>query len=170
MGDQRKSPDTGGASRPGSTGQQQNSANDNSAFRPGVQDHSAYAEWALSGIIDGFYAESQTSGRNVALNTAAFRAGQLVGGNVLGRGTAEQALVEAARSVGVPDHESASTIKSGLNSGMREPRRPEELQSGGGHQQARRQTPPPGRQPSPDQADKARRAALIAQQVCRMRG
>ena len=60
--------------------------------------------------------------RNGALNKAAFNLGQFVGSGVLLQADAEAALMGAARRCGLTDQESARTIKSGLESGQKEPR------------------------------------------------
>lgn len=141
--------------------QQSNLGSNSSRFGPERQDLSAYAERALSGIIDDFHTESQGSGRNVSLNTAAFRAGQLVGGGMIDRGEVERLLSNAARSTGLSEPEIKSTIRSGINSGTASPRHPEGTQV-----QQKNNRPLPGRAT----LDKAARAALTAQQVCRLAG
>jgi len=61
-------------------------------------------------------------GRNDRLNLAAYRLGQLVGGNELQRAAVEQALTTAAYRAGLGIRETASTIRSGLEQGIKEPR------------------------------------------------
>jgi len=61
-------------------------------------------------------------GRNHELNRAAFSVGQLVGGGELGREQAEDDLFDAAMGAGLGETEARRTIKSGLDSGEREPR------------------------------------------------
>ena len=63
--------------------------------------------------------------RNSQLNTSAFALGQLVGGRVLARFEAEAALASAADLAALGDSEIRSTLRSGLDAGEREPRRPE---------------------------------------------
>lgn len=63
--------------------------------------------------------------RNHRLNLAAFRLGRLVGGGVADEDVAREALLAAARTAGLSQHESGATIRSGLRAGMQRPRRPE---------------------------------------------
>jgi putative DNA primase/helicase len=63
--------------------------------------------------------------RNVTLNHAAFKLGQLVGGNQLTEAETRAALIEAAVRVGLGDNEAAKTITSGLEAGMKSPRKPQ---------------------------------------------
>jgi len=60
--------------------------------------------------------------RNDTLNTAAFSIGQLVGAGALDRTETEETLLQAAVSCGLPEPEARSTIASGLDAGVREPR------------------------------------------------
>lgn len=60
--------------------------------------------------------------RNGVLNTESFGIGQLVGADLLEYTEAEQALLSSALSNGMDRHEAQATIKSGLRSGMRNPR------------------------------------------------
>lgn len=60
--------------------------------------------------------------RNDALNRAAFSLGNFVGAGSLGYDQCEAALRSAAASVGLQDSEASRTIKSGLESGIRDPR------------------------------------------------
>jgi hypothetical protein len=71
---------------------------------------------------------SAGTGRNHALNTAAFRLGQLVGAGLLTREEAEATLTAAAVEAGLGQDprqvgEIPRTIASGLNAGIRNPRR-----------------------------------------------
>ncbi|MFE3451577.1 bifunctional DNA primase/polymerase [Nonomuraea sp. NPDC059194] len=61
--------------------------------------------------------------RNHTLNAAAFALGQLVVTGLLPRGLTEDALHAAANATGLSPREAAATIRSGLNSGARQPRR-----------------------------------------------
>lgn len=67
----------------------------------------------LAGAVEG--------NRNDALNKAAFRLGQFVGANVISRGEVEQALHDQAASLGLGERETELTIRSGIDSGIREP-------------------------------------------------
>lgn len=58
---------------------------------------------------------------NNTLNVHAFRIGQLVGSDSLGREHAEQALLKAATERGKPLREALATIKSGLDGGCKKP-------------------------------------------------
>ncbi|MBF0401820.1 MAG: hypothetical protein HQL90_13765 [Magnetococcales bacterium] len=117
---------------------------------------------ACASIIHG------DDGRNDALFKAGASMAELVAGGVLEEGETTQSLWDAARTAGLQDDEIRATLKSAFARGSQNPRTTPDRP--GGHQQARRQTPPPGRQASPDQDEKAKRAALVAQQVCRMAG
>ncbi|NRQ30682.1 bifunctional DNA primase/polymerase [Nonomuraea sp. NN258] len=61
--------------------------------------------------------------RNHAVNSAAFALGQLVTANLLPFGLVEEMLHAAAHEIGLPPREAASTIRSGLEAGTRQPRR-----------------------------------------------
>jgi hypothetical protein len=69
---------------------------------------------ALHGVTEGV--------RNESLNRAAFALGQLVGGGELEQGEAEDALEDAAFTIGLERLEARSTIRSGLRAGERSPR------------------------------------------------
>lgn len=67
---------------------------------------------------------SATEGaRNTVLNKAAFALGQLVGGGAIGREEVERSLTIAAQMSGLGDKEIESTIKSGIEAGVKQPRR-----------------------------------------------
>jgi len=61
--------------------------------------------------------------RNSTLNTAAFNLGQLVGAGALERGEVEASLTDVALAVGLEPSEIPTTIKSGVDAGIRTPRR-----------------------------------------------
>ena len=63
--------------------------------------------------------------RNNALNTSAFRMGQIVGGGHLDENQAVDALKQAALQMGLEACEIHPTIKSGLTAGRSNPRHPE---------------------------------------------
>ncbi len=63
--------------------------------------------------------------RNETLNRAAFSLGRLVGGGYLDRAGVEAALRAAAESIGLEPKEIDATLRSGLDSGMAQPRRVE---------------------------------------------
>jgi len=60
--------------------------------------------------------------RNDALNKAAFSMGTLVGAGLLDRARVEAELTAAALSAGLDEHEIQATIRSGLDSGVKQPR------------------------------------------------
>lgn len=85
-----------------------------------------YVGAALRGEADRV--TSAGTGRNHALNVAAFRLGQLVGAGLLAREDAEATLTAAAVEAGLGRDprqvgEIPRTIASGLNAGIRNPRR-----------------------------------------------
>ena len=61
--------------------------------------------------------------RNETLNKAAFSLGTLIGGGYLDRAEVEAALRGAAESVGLTGREAVATIRSGIEAGIRKPRR-----------------------------------------------
>lgn len=62
--------------------------------------------------------------RNHRLNVAAWRLGRLVAGGVVDEEIAHEALLAAAAASGLPAHESAATVSSGMTAGRRSPRQP----------------------------------------------
>jgi len=80
--------------------------------------------------------------RNAQLNQSAFALGQLVGAGVLDRGRVEADLYGKAKSIGLGEAETRTTITSGLEAGMKEPRElPERARKGGRGQQAGQREP-----------------------------
>jgi hypothetical protein len=63
-------------------------------------------------------------GRNSALNTAAYNLGRLIGGGALDERHVARVLTAAALRVKLGPVETARTIRSGLQAGKRQPRRP----------------------------------------------
>jgi len=84
-------------------------------------DFTAYAQKALAEELVALAGTPEGS-RNARLNQAAFALGQLVGAGVLDRGQVEAALSGAAAGIGLGDVEARATIRSGLDSGIKEPR------------------------------------------------
>jgi KaiC/GvpD/RAD55 family RecA-like ATPase len=80
-----------------------------------------YAEAALARECDDV-ARAPQGQRNHTLNAAAFSLGQLVAGGALGRDRVVDALMGAARQVGLGQQETERTIASGLRSGAATPR------------------------------------------------
>jgi hypothetical protein len=64
--------------------------------------------------------------RNHRLNLAAWRLGRLVAGGVADEAVVRDALLAAGIAAGLPRHESAGTVRSGMAAGMRNPRQPRE--------------------------------------------
>lgn len=62
--------------------------------------------------------------RNDTLNRAAFRLGQIVAVGALDEAEVTDALLAAARAIGLGEAEAARTVRSGLTAGERAPRRP----------------------------------------------
>jgi hypothetical protein len=81
-----------------------------------------YAEAALRRECDTLAAMGPDSGRNNALNRAAFNLGQLVAAGHLPEEDAAEALAAAAAACGLGDREAERTIASGLAAGQRHPR------------------------------------------------
>jgi hypothetical protein len=75
-------------------------------------------------------AGTQPGGRNHALNTAAFRMGQLAAHGWLAQHEIEDALLDAATRAGLPLAETEATIRSGLDAGLAAPRAGVELTAG----------------------------------------
>ncbi|GAB1821061.1 bifunctional DNA primase/polymerase [Herbidospora sp. RD11066] len=81
-----------------------------------------YAWRALHGETERLFSAGPGT-RNSTLNEAAFALGQLIANGLLPRHLVEGALQEAAETIGLPAHEAATTIRSGLTAGARTPRR-----------------------------------------------
>ncbi len=92
-------------------------------FDPGGR-ADAYARAALDRECE--LAATTGHGRNDQLNSSAFSLGQIVGAGLLDRGEVERRLFDAARASGYVGKDgplaARSTIKSGLDHGLREPR------------------------------------------------
>lgn len=85
-------------------------------------DYSNYVTETFNKIIDEL--RLTTTGRNNALNKAAHALGTLVASEwaQLDQHTAEQALYQTARAIGLTDREIPGTIDSGLKKGLAKPR------------------------------------------------
>lgn len=88
-----------------------------------------YVETAVRAEVDVLARMLPDTGRNQQLNTSAFSLGQLVGAGVLDRSTAESELINAARACGLDQDRKGggmrgvrATLKSGLESGIKQPR------------------------------------------------
>jgi hypothetical protein len=62
--------------------------------------------------------------RNVTLNRAAFRLGQLTTNGILDEASVAEVLLAAALNAGLDHHEAIGTIRSGMNAGHAHPRQP----------------------------------------------
>lgn len=80
-----------------------------------------YGRTALDAEL-GRLARAVDGSRNDALNTAAFRLGQLVAGGEIDEADAMLGLVDVARRIGLGAAEITATARSGLNAGMAHPR------------------------------------------------
>lgn len=85
-------------------------------------EYEAYAQRALADEIAKL-SGAHEPGRNNQLNKSAKALGELVGAGVLERGSVEAALYGVAVSIGLGEIETRGTIKSGLEAGMKEPRK-----------------------------------------------
>ncbi|MGP3935993.1 bifunctional DNA primase/polymerase [Nonomuraea sp. KM88] len=81
-----------------------------------------YALAALRGEIQRVL-DAVPGTRNDTLNLAAFALGQLIAPGLLPRALAEACLLNAAEATGLDFREAFTTIRSGLDSGLRRPRR-----------------------------------------------
>lgn len=81
-----------------------------------------YAMTALRGEVEKVL-NAKPGSRNNTLNAAAFALGQLAATGMLPRNLAEACLCDAAEAIGLSAREAFTTIRSGLDSGQRHPRR-----------------------------------------------
>lgn len=101
---------------------------DDAAYRPNPRPRHRSAPRRLGNALDGLVRHVQGAipgdeagrGRNCSLNWAAFRAGEHVAAGRLAEDEAEGALLQAALDMGLPEHEAARTIASGLSAGQME--------------------------------------------------
>jgi putative DNA primase/helicase len=88
----------------------------------------AYAAAALSNSFVELVAMGEGSGRNNALNGTAYRMGRMIGAGWIDRTTVETALMDASRQNGYEAKRGMkavnATIKSGLESGIKQPHEP----------------------------------------------
>ncbi|WP_207757055.1 bifunctional DNA primase/polymerase [Nonomuraea cypriaca] len=80
-----------------------------------------YALAAVRGEIERVL-DAVPGTRNDTLNIAAFALGQLIAASLLPRHLAEACLLNAAEAIGLDFREAFTTIRSGLDSGLRRPR------------------------------------------------
>lgn len=92
---------------------------------------SDYAAAALRRECEHLASLAPNTSRNDDLNTAAFNMGQLVGAGHISLDHVQQALAQAARAAGLPDHEIRTCLRTthggGLAEGAANPRRVPEL-------------------------------------------
>lgn len=81
-----------------------------------------YATAALD-AESGLVRNAAPGSRNRTLNRAAFSLGQLVGAKLLERSAVEVTLSAAAELAGLEEREVAATLRSGLEAGIKKPRR-----------------------------------------------
>jgi len=81
-----------------------------------------YVRAALNKELD-VVASAPEGDRNNSVNRAAFNLGQFIQAGLLPRVEVEQLLYQAATTIGLGHSESVKTIASGLNAGIRNPRR-----------------------------------------------
>jgi hypothetical protein len=103
------------------------------ACRPPIVEHGepvplragldAWARAALRGETDQV-SHAIEGTRNVTLNRAAFRLGQLTAGGILDEACVADVLLAAALGAGLEHHEATATIRSGLSAGHAHPRHP----------------------------------------------
>lgn len=91
------------------------------ATPPAAGSATGYGRAALRAELAKLMA-AEGGARNHALNAAAFSLGTLVGGGELAEDLVRNELASAASAIGLPDHEVAHTIASGLQEGLRRPR------------------------------------------------
>jgi hypothetical protein len=84
--------------------------------------NTAYLEKVLTDELEKLRSATQGH-RNDTLNEVAFNLGQFVGGGEFAQGDIEQALRQIARDIGLDDAEISKTLRSGLESGIRNPRK-----------------------------------------------
>jgi hypothetical protein len=103
------------------------------ACRPSIVEHAepvplpagldGWARAALRGEIDEVRHATEGT-RNVTLNRAAFRLGQLTTSGILDETTVADVLLAAALEAGLEHHEATATIRSGMSAGHAHPRHP----------------------------------------------
>lgn len=82
----------------------------------------SWARTALEGELDRL--RNSGSNRNDTLNRAVYSVAQIVAGGYLSESEVEQAFYELALAIGLDEAEIMPTIRSGMTSGMKQPRHP----------------------------------------------
>ncbi|MBF0440049.1 MAG: hypothetical protein HQL93_13155 [Magnetococcales bacterium] len=119
--------------------------------QPPESDPERWAKVAFNEIISEL--STTTTNKNVAANRLSFKGGQLVGAGLLDCSEAESRLMNAARSIGLPELEARATIKSGLNRGCQNPRFPEDRPGPVTGRQPRQNSTPGRPTPAPPPAE-----------------
>lgn len=133
----------------------------------GGNDPAAYGRKALESEA-GRVAMAANGTRNTTLNAAAFSLGQLVAGGSLNRGDVEQVLTEAAGRAGLASDGNCGpgqierTIRSGIESGMLQPRTAPERPEKNGHVEQPARAPRSTRSWNPEEPAKETGIADIA--------
>ena len=83
---------------------------------------------ALEAECNAIAAMPPDSGRNSALNTAAYKLGGYIGYGIGDENLARQALITAGINSGLLERDVIATVKSGLGDGMAKPRKPPKLE------------------------------------------
>lgn len=104
------------------TGKKAGSTSSQAPGRTNAGRETRYASAAVKCELDAILAAGEGQ-RNHTLNAAAFNLGQLVGGGYIEREAIESELTAAAVAAGLQASEISATIRSGLNSGAKQPRR-----------------------------------------------
>lgn len=89
----------------------------------GLDRVSAYGRKALADELAAV-ASASVGQRNDQLNRSAFALGQLVGGELVERATVEPTLIGVAMAAGLAKAETERTVRSGIDAGMKVPRKP----------------------------------------------
>jgi hypothetical protein len=93
------------------------------SHQPGeVRNPSRYGHAVLDAEVDRL-GQAEEGERNLKLNLAAYHLGRLVGAGHLDAAEVIDALFDAGQSLGLRGWEIRSTIRSGLDAGIRRPRR-----------------------------------------------
>ena len=92
------------------------------AEKPASDRAERYAQMALRLELNAI-CNAREGTRNATLNKSAFSLGTLIGGGYLDRAEVEAALRGAGESVGLEPGEVEATIRSGIDSGVKQPRR-----------------------------------------------
>jgi putative DNA primase/helicase len=93
---------------------------------PKVLRFDAWAQKALEQELS-ILRDTQPGQRNTQLNKSAFNLGQIIGSGMLDEHITTQELTRTAFTIGLPEHETLNTIKSGLDAGRKKPRMPKQI-------------------------------------------